>query len=116
MNHPNIKKHPELYRYICKLANCPIPNFSPKEWNTFTQLLDEAIAKVPPALPQLNTWSETLLEMRTNLGLTLRIAAQNSGISAATISRIENGKEADYSSIQSLWDFYLTYNHKHSSS
>ncbi len=106
MNKGNLKQHPELYRYICKLANCKIPNFSPNEWNTFTKLLDESLGKLAH-YPALSIACAQLRDQRAKLNLTLREVADESLISAATISRIERGLPCEYSNIQVLFDYYL---------
>lgn len=48
----------------------------------------------------------TFKARRQKLGLSLREVAEKTKASAATISRIENGKEADYSNVKSLHEWY----------
>ena len=45
---------------------------------------------------------------RQKLRLSLREVAEKTKVSAATISRIENGKDADYGNVKSLHEWYVS--------
>ena len=45
---------------------------------------------------------------RDKLGLSLREVTEKTGVSKATISRIENGKLAEYENVRKLHEFYAS--------
>lgn len=55
---------------------------------------------------EIPTWRE-MFQRRRNLDLTLRDVSKCTGVSIATIHRLENGKEVMYSTVTKLNNFYL---------
>jgi predicted transcriptional regulator len=58
----------------------------------------------PLVMPSLHDFKAR----RELLGFSLREVAKETGVSPATISRIERGNEADYSNVKSLHEYYVS--------
>ena len=63
-------------------------------------------------LPALSDDPKGLLMARLTERLTLRDVWKETGIAISTISRIENGKPARYSTVKALFNFYNSINEK----
>lgn len=70
------------------------------------ELRNEYISILPNCIKQNIPDITAFKQRREDLGLSLRDAGNGSGVSFATISRIENGKEAEFRNVRDLDNFY----------